>query len=117
MNTVYKCVKHKALEAFSFAVKTIHPFHHQLLFKLIFFLLIKFKALILNTNTGDLPLTPTGVRKIIVYEEELIPEYIDIFEEKIIPRINPQLITKVFVKLISTCTNFHQILSNCAENP
>ena len=58
------------------------------------------KALIYNIRSGSLPLVPQKIQKVIIYEEELYPESLDIFEEETIPRINPATV----VKLISENT-------------
>ena len=40
------------------------------------------KALIYNTRAGELPLTPKQIKKVIIYEEELLPESRDTLNQK-----------------------------------
>ena len=53
------------------------------------------KALILNTQAGNLPLSPQFVEKVIIYEDELVPEVDEIFHSLTLARVNPKRVTRL----------------------
>ena len=53
------------------------------------------KALILNTQAGNLPLSPQFVEKVIIYEDELVPEVDEIFQSLTLARVNPKRVTRL----------------------